>query len=80
MESGEQRRIEIGPNIGMAGVSQEGFEIDNLFHAIIEGEAQAIIACWLNGNDVNSRLAHWILPVRRSGLMDLCRTKKSIHF
>jgi hypothetical protein len=52
MESGEHRRIEIGPNIGMAGMSQEGFEIDDLFHAVIEGEAQAMIARWFGGDDV----------------------------
>lgn len=76
----EYGRIEIDPKIGMAGVGQKGFEIDNLFHAIIKGEAQAVIARRFGGDDVDGGLAHWSLPVMRSGLMDLCRMKKSIYF
>ena len=79
-KSREHCWIEVDPNIGMAGMDQKGFEIDNLFDAIIEGETQAAITGYFSGNDVDGGLAHGSLPVMRSGLMDLCRTKKSIHF
>lgn len=43
-KGGEFCRIEIDPNIWMARVSQKRFEIDSLFHAIVECQAQAVIA------------------------------------
>lgn len=79
-KGGEHSWIKIDSNIGMARVGQKWLEVDGLFDAIIECEAKAVITRRLSGNDINGRLAHWSLRVIRSDLMDLCRTKKSIHF
>lgn len=64
----------------MEGVRKEGFEVYSLFNAVIKSQADEEVSNLLSSNNINGGWYHLSLLVMRSGVMGLCRTKKSIHF
>ena len=73
-------RIQISPDIRMKGMTQEWLKVHFLFGAVIKTQPKTVSFCLRCRDHVNPGDSHLSLLVIRSGLIDLCRTKKSIHF
>ena len=63
----------------MEGVREERFEVYCLLDAVIEMQADAVVSNLFGIDDIDDGGCHLSPLVMRSGVMGLCRTKKSIH-
>jgi hypothetical protein len=59
--------------------SKTRFEVVRSFNAVIKLQPDTEIPYLFSSDDADSGWCHLSLLVMRSGVMDLCKTKKSIH-